>query len=33
VRAAPPTTHPVVDAPARREQLARRRAAVLARYV
>ncbi len=33
VRAALPTAHPVVDASARREQLARRRAAVLARYI
>jgi hypothetical protein len=33
VRARLPAAHPVVDASARREQLARRRAAVLARYV
>jgi hypothetical protein len=33
VRAHLPAGHPVVDAPTRREQLARRRAAVLARYV
>ena len=32
VRAHVPATHPVIDASARREQLARRRAAVLARY-
>ena len=33
VRAHVPATHPVIDAAARRAQLARRRAAVLARYV